>query len=78
MDNQLLDRIAEERDHLSIKLRNLNNFIFREVAFDSLPPIQQNLLHQQYILMDNYRTILDLRYTLIAKSLAEGEGNENN
>lgn len=54
-------RLIQERDELSGRLGRLNAFIFRDPEFGTLPAEERTLLRQQYMAMEQYRTILDFR-----------------
>ncbi len=56
-----LIRLGQERDELSAKMGKLNEYIFRNPAFDALLVEDRMLLRQQYLAMEQYRTILDIR-----------------
>jgi hypothetical protein len=58
------DRVQVERDELSARMQKLQEFLFRNAAFHKLPETQKALMHEQYLTMERYRTLLDMRLCL--------------
>lgn len=56
-----LVRLENERNELSARMHNLHDFVFRSAFFGELLSDDRILLRQQYLAMEQYRTILDMR-----------------
>lgn len=63
-DKTFLDRLFEEQEELNVKINKLNNFIGSN-EYIALPIKQQELLVEQFNVMNEYKRILNERTLLI-------------
>ena len=61
---EFLDRLFEEQEELNVKINKLNNFIGSN-EYIVLPIKQQELLVEQFNVMNEYKRILNERTLLI-------------
>lgn len=58
------DRLIEEREQLAERLQKLASFIGGEV-YQSLQPVDQELLDRQHQIMKDYLSVLDVRISRV-------------
>lgn len=64
METTQKQRVEIELDELNTKINSLDNFKNNKTAFSKLPKAQQELLQQQYFVMENYKKILEKRLSI--------------